>query len=110
MKELSAALAVLQEQVVDAGGEYANVKRFGQVTVRSGFVAGRMGVVRGLCREDDDGNMASGQVVLHLSAECQSVCARHLQVTHHQVYILVLEPRECQSCVVGCYDVVALSD
>ena len=25
-------------------------------------------------------------------------------------YILVLEPRECQSCVVGCYDVVALSD
>ena len=64
MKELSAALAVLQEQVVDAGGEYANVKGFGQVTVRSGFVAGRMGVVRGLCREDDDGNMASGQVVL----------------------------------------------
>ena len=78
------AQTVLQ-QIVDAGEQHIGRERFGDIGVGPALITLHLMLAQGTGREQDDGDMRGGDVILDTLTELQTVHHRHHHVAHNQV-------------------------
>ena len=101
------ALAGFQ-QVADAAPEHAGREGLGQIGIGTGLITFAPRLIRVLCGEEHDGNMAHLHVLLDTGTEFDAVHHRHHDVADHQVRHRLEDGGPAFGAVLGQHDGIIL--